>query len=104
MGELENVKRKMKQDQNAAAAVRSRRDQVLSNRGGGSSKPAARNPIAQRRVKQGQEDPVVEVAAADTQAEDTDVRKQVLDLLEKYDPGKVDRIDIIMEKFKGKES
>ena len=28
----------------------------------------------------------------------------MLDLLEKYDKGKVSRIDIIMEKFKGKES
>lgn len=32
-----------------------------------------------------------------------EVRTQVLGLLEKYDKGKVNRIDIIMEKFRGKE-
>jgi hypothetical protein len=32
------------------------------------------------------------------------IRSQVLQLLEKYDKAKVDRIDIIMEKFKGKEA
>lgn len=32
-----------------------------------------------------------------------EIRRQVLDLLEKHDKSKVNRIDIIMEKFKGKE-
>jgi len=32
-----------------------------------------------------------------------EIRTQVLTLLEKYDTSKVNRIDIIMEKFKGKE-
>ena len=33
----------------------------------------------------------------------TEIRSQVLSLLEKHDKSKVNRIDIIMEKFKGKE-
>jgi chromosome segregation ATPase len=32
-----------------------------------------------------------------------EIRAQVLELLEKYDKAKVDRVDIIMDKFKGKE-
>ena len=34
----------------------------------------------------------------------SEIREQVLTLLEKHDKAKVDRIDIIMDKFKGKES
>lgn len=34
----------------------------------------------------------------------SEIRAQVLELLEKYDKAKVNRIDIIMEKFKGKEA
>jgi len=104
--ELDNVKKKMRQDQNAqsAAAVRSRRDQVLSNRGP-STKPAAaaRQNTAARQAKPAQGSAAIETAA-DTQSEAAEVRSKVLELLEKYDNGKVDRIDIIMEKFKGKES
>merc|ERR1712176_1105170 len=32
-----------------------------------------------------------------------EIRERVLSLLQKYDQGKVNRIDIIMDKFKGKE-
>jgi hypothetical protein len=41
--------------------------------------------------------------AATTPAEVARIRQEVLNLLEKYDKAKLDRIDIIMEKFKGKE-
>jgi hypothetical protein len=43
-------------------------------------------------------------AAPPPTANPEEVREKVLALLEKYDKAKVDRIDIIMEKFKGKES
>ena len=104
--ELADVKKKMRQDQNAqqAAATRARRDQVLSNRGP-TSKPkptvaAARQKIAAQEAKKDVPRPSVE----ETEAEALQVRSKVLELLQKHDSGKVDRIDIIMEKFKGKES
>lgn len=104
--ELESVKNQMRQDQNAnaAAAVRSRRDQVLGNRTPApSSIPGAtfRGPAQKSKP----EDALANSASAPELPSDVvEVRKKVLDLLEKYDSGKVDRIDIIMEKFKGKES
>jgi hypothetical protein len=43
-------------------------------------------------------------AAAAPSDEVVKIRSQVLELLEKRDEGKVNRIDIIMDKFKGKEA
>jgi hypothetical protein len=34
----------------------------------------------------------------------TEIRSKVLELLKKHDEGKVNRIDIIMDKFNGKEA
>mmetsp|Transcript_25019 Transcript_25019/g.57491 ORF Transcript_25019/g.57491 Transcript_25019/m.57491 type:complete len:1369 (+) Transcript_25019:199-4305(+) len=98
--EMDNLKQKLRQSQNAqsAAAVRSRRDQVLSTRAPNSKPAAARLKASAAK----QPEPVE--PAADPQSETHEVRSKVLALLEKYDSGKVDRIDIIMEKFKGKES
>ena len=49
--------------------------------------------------------PSLSHSASTAASEDvSEIRAQVLSLLEKHDKGKVNRIDIIMEKFKGKES
>lgn len=97
----------------SAATHRARRDQVLGAR---SSKPeptgAAAGKAAVIPVT-----PMAATAATDTNGFDTPVaaaaapsdevvkiRSQVLELLEKHDEGKVNRIDIIMDKFKGKEA
>ena len=103
--ELENVKKQMRQNQNAsaAAAVRSRRDQVLGARSATSSNvPPPPSAVERPATRAPPTNP--SSATADSQSEAADVRRMVLDLLEKHDSGKVDRIDIIMEKFKGKES
>merc|ERR1712176_1215519 len=48
--------------------------------------------------------PSTEAVGSTGNGEDiAEIRGKVLSLLEKYDEGKVNRIDIIMEKFKGKE-
>lgn len=79
-------------DASSAATLRARTAQLVNNRNGGSSRPpAARSPT-----------PSTPAAAA--AADPAKVREEVLALLEKYDKAKADRIDIIMEKFKGKEN
>jgi hypothetical protein len=78
-------------DASSAATLRARTAQLVNNRNGGSSRPpAARSPT-----------PSTPAAPA---ADPAKVREEVLALLEKYDKAKADRIDIIMEKFKGKEN
>jgi hypothetical protein len=80
-------------DASSAATLRARTAQLVNNRNGGSSRPpVARSPTPST--------PAPAPAAADP----AKVRKEVLALLEKYDKAKADRIDIIMEKFKGKEN
>lgn len=80
-------------DASSAATLRARTAQLVNNRNGGSSRPpAARSPTPST--------PAAPAAAADP----AKVREEVLALLEKYDKAKADRIDIIMEKFKGKEN
>ncbi|KAL7576298.1 hypothetical protein ACA910_018121 [Epithemia clementina (nom. ined.)] len=113
--ELQDVKKQMRQDHNAtaAAAVRSRRDQVLGARSGAVANappPAATRPTAARATPESASSNNHNINSEPTDADDqaeaeaAEVRKKVLELLEKHDSGKVDRIDIIMDKFKGKES
>lgn len=79
-------------DASSAATLRARTAQLVNNRNGGSSRPpAARSPTPS-------------TPAAAPAADPAKVREEVLALLEKYDKAKADRIDIIMEKFKGKEN
>ena len=102
--ELENVKKQMRQNQNAsaAAAVRSRRDQVLGARSGAATNSSSSSLPRSKPIARPNKD--VAAPPEESQAGADEVRTKVLELLEKYDSGKVDRIDIIMEKFKGKES
>jgi hypothetical protein len=82
-------------DASSAATLRARTAQLVNNRNGGSSRPpAARSPTPSTPA----------AAAAAPAADPAKVREEVLALLEKYDKAKADRIDIIMEKFKGKEN
>jgi len=88
-------------DASSAANLRARKAQIISsrtssNRGSPTKTPAvsptAANPPAP-----------VPVAPEEMSPEVQEIRKEVLGLLEKYDKAKVGRIDIIMEKFRGKE-
>lgn len=98
--ELDSARKRMRQERSVQSAsnVRARRDQVLGSRkttsstagsvGGGSMSgtDAPSTPTAESPEDVGE------------------IRAQVLALLEKHDQSKVNRIDIIMEKFKGKEA
>ena len=80
----------------SAASHRARRDQVLGNRSTGIPVPSTPSKDSTANGS---------VAGQSTDTSDVSgIRSQVLELLEKYDKGKVNRIDIIMEKFKGKEA
>jgi kinesin family protein C2/C3 len=85
----------------SAANIRARKAQVLGSRGRPASTPSkiAASPSIGASSSSG-------ASAASTAATEdvSEIRAQVLELLEKHDKGKVNRIDIIMEKFKGKES
>lgn len=84
-------------DVSSAAALRARTAQLVNSRNGGNTRP----PSAQSPTTTASSSPNTPSTPA---ADPAKVRVQVLDLLEKYDKAKVDRIDIIMEKFKGKEN
>lgn len=116
-----------------ASSVRARRDQVLNSRNRGSdassftqdvtpSSPTLKIPdpglnkggesattgraVAQPRSGSPGSSARLSVDGNDNEESAADIdriRSQVLALLEKHDQGKVNRIDIIMEKFKGKE-
>jgi kinesin family protein C2/C3 len=77
----------------SAANLRARKAQVLGSR----ARPAGGSSVASSTTGS--------VGSSTIATEDiSEIRSQVLTLLEKHDKGKVNRIDIIMEKFKGKES
>lgn len=77
----------------AASNIRARKAQVLGSR----AEPKQRT----KRVS----NTVAAPAAKTTPPEEVkEIREKVLALLQKHDQSKVNRIDIIMEKFKGKES
>jgi len=82
-------------DASSAATLRARTAQLMNNRNGGS----ARTP-----TRSAEGPPTGRTPTTPTpQADPDEVREKVLALLDKYDKAKVDRIDIIMEKFNGKE-
>mmetsp|Transcript_14692 Transcript_14692/g.40857 ORF Transcript_14692/g.40857 Transcript_14692/m.40857 type:complete len:1338 (-) Transcript_14692:2287-6300(-) len=88
----------------AAANIRARKAQVLGSRARPTTarntptKSAGSSSVA--TTTSSSAGSVTSTVASEEVAE---IRAQVLGLLEKYDKGKVNRIDIIMEKFKGKE-
>lgn len=93
----------------SAANLRARKAQVLGSR----ARPSSNGTTTTRRTPSkitGSSSIATTSSASATSASSTvateeigEIRTQVLTLLEKYDTSKVNRIDIIMEKFKGKE-
>jgi len=109
-GELESVGRQLIDVKNTktAANARARRDQVLSARQRTSSlQQPSKSPRAQAASPSvASQSTRASSATEQNEASTTDVsavREKVLQLLQKHDPVKVDRIDIIMDKFEGKE-
>jgi Kinesin motor domain len=123
---LEQAHAQLRQERNqtAATTVRARRNEVMRNPVAvktkipstpvslSSSSPVSR-PVAAVRSSVapttslhvgGEACSDADMMTATGDADISIIREQVLLLLEKYDQAKVDRIDIIMEKFKGKES
>jgi kinesin family protein C2/C3 len=108
----------------SASNLRARKAQVLGSRGDRSSAPSpapspvkpatpsakstrstSSTPAAGASAAASAASSVTSVAASSMISEDvSEIRAQVLELLEKHDKGKVNRIDVIMDKFKGKES
>jgi kinesin family member C2/C3 len=91
----------------SATSLRTRRSEVLGSRA--RSSPQNTSIQTPSPTSMPKED-VVSTSATNGSSnhhhEDDDVgeiRSKVLELLEKYDKAKVDRVDIIMDKFKGKE-
>jgi len=112
--ELEIANKRMRQERNSQSAsnVRARREEVLSSR----KKIPAPSPSlipTTPAVGAGASSTAQAAAAAPSGGAASTpsggdniaaIRDQVIELLEKHDQGKVNRIDIIMEKFKGKEA
>lgn len=90
----------------SAANLRARKAQVLGSRARPTNGGARRTPTKTAgSVSAGTTSNSSGTSASSTLAteEVAEIRAQVLTLLEKHDTSKVNRIDIIMEKFKGKE-
>jgi kinesin family protein C2/C3 len=88
----------------AASNIRARKAQVLGSRARPSPSKPSRTSIAKPASEAEAPAPAPAPVAATPPEEVSMIRKQVLALLEQHDTGKVNRIDIIMQKFKGKES
>jgi HAMP domain-containing protein len=113
---LEKASEELRSERNrrSAANVRSRRDDVLNSRihrpitttttpppTSAIPSPSPSRGIIRKSVSNQQA--VGGESSSESDKDVSEIRSQVLQLLEKYDKAKVDRIDIIMEKFKGKE-
>merc|ERR1711865_1179176 len=92
----------------SAANIRARKAQVLGSRArpspsnGAGRRPPTKN-TASASVTTTSSSSAASTSSTVATEEVMEIRSQVLTLLEKYDTSKVNRIDIIMEKFKGKE-
>jgi Kinesin motor domain len=105
---LEKASDELRQERNrkSAATVRSRRNEVLSTRNIPPASPMVPSTPT-RLLSPAKSASTSQSVVGEASGESDDVmkiRSQVLSLLEKHDKAKVDRIDIIMEKFKGKEA
>lgn len=110
--DLDLASKELRQQRNSssAASLRARRDQVFSTRKPEPAAAAKAKPTGIPVTPPSKTSAASNVngdatGANDGSAEDVCViRGQVLELLQKHDEGKVNRIDIIMQKFKGKEA
>lgn len=91
----------------SAANIRARKAQVLGSRArpttNGSSRRTPAKSTGTSSVSTATSSSATSAASTVATEEVKEIRAEVLKLLEKYDKSKVNRIDIIMEKFKGKE-
>jgi len=91
----------------AAANLRARKAQVLGSRArptsNGTSRRTPTKSVGSASTSAAASSSGTSAASTVATEEVAEIRAEVLKLLEKYDTGKVNRIDIIMEKFKGKE-
>eukprot|EP00534_Pseudo-nitzschia_fraudulenta_P012700 CAMPEP_0201220858 /NCGR_PEP_ID=MMETSP0851-20130426/191812_1 /ASSEMBLY_ACC=CAM_ASM_000631 /TAXON_ID=183588 /ORGANISM="Pseudo-nitzschia fraudulenta, Strain WWA7" /LENGTH=1338 /DNA_ID=CAMNT_0047510597 /DNA_START=189 /DNA_END=4205 /DNA_ORIENTATION=- len=91
----------------SAANLRARKAQVLGSRARPNANTAAKRAptksVASSSASATTSSSATSAASTVATEEVALIRADVLKLLEKYDQGKVNRIDIIMEKFKGKE-
>jgi kinesin family protein C2/C3 len=111
VADLDVAKKQARSDRTnqSAAALRSRRDQVMNRNPPAVSRPGGAVGSTAARTPASPSSRATAAAAVGTpsQADGSEVagvREKVLALLEQHDQSKVDRIDIIMDKFKGKES
>jgi kinesin family protein C2/C3 len=118
---LERASEELRAERNrkSAASVRSRRDDLLNSRvvrSTSTTSTIAQSPSFSTTIpapspsRSGivRKSPTNQQAVGGESSSESNkdvsaIRSQVLKLLEKYDKAKVDRVDIIMEKFKGKE-
>lgn len=101
---LEKAAENLRAERNkrSADAVRSRKSEVLSSR---LTKPKSPAPSPMKAKGTNGDRSAKDTTESTKETADTsEIRSQVLSLLEKYDKAKIDRIDIIMEKFRGKEA
>lgn len=96
--ELEVASKQLREQRSntSAASARARRDMVLRKPVSAVSKSSVASPALSSKPSTPSHSGTASTGA-------TDVRSKVLTLLQKHDPVKADRIDIIMEKFAGKE-
>ena len=92
----------------SAANIRARKAQVLGSRArpttnGANKRTPSKPATSSASVSSSVNSTATSAASTVATAEVVKIRSDVLKLLEKYDKSKVNRIDIIMEKFKGKE-
>ncbi|VEU36007.1 unnamed protein product [Pseudo-nitzschia multistriata] len=87
----------------SAANLRARKAQVLGSRRPSTARPSPAKTAGSASVSTGASSSVTSASSTVATEEVAEIRGQVLALLEKYDKAKVNRIDIIMEKFRGKE-
>ncbi len=92
----------------SAANIRARKAQVLGSRArpttnGANNRTPSKPATSSASASSSANSTATSAASTVATAEVLKVRSEVLKLLDKYDKSKVNRIDIIMEKFKGKE-
>lgn len=125
---LEQAQTQLRQERNqvAASTVRARRNEVMRQPAAPAPRsrpvapatseiPSTVSPLSRPKAAAMATSDVIAAPGEDEASRDVGtfpssdpevsmIREQVLHLLEKHDQSKVDRIDIIMDKFKGKES
>lgn len=102
-------------DQASAATIRARKSKVMNSTRVSSGTPPSKRtsplnhsgiprPISARGTKSSNSTPNVGSLKQATGDNIQNIRSKIKELLEKHDPTKVEKLDELMEKFKGKEA